>query len=107
MAVPSPQAGHRMWALPPCRVDHTLQSSLGDRADLLWEVLEVVGRAAIAFIGSRLSWYETLLVQICQLHAGPHLLVCLLDLACDGIKGEAHNFLPGGSFFKIDVGKYL
>ena len=80
-----------MWAL----LGHTLQSHVAVRAHLQWQdfVLEVVGRAVITFFVLRLSWCEPLVAEISLLCTGPHLLVCLLDLACDYIKGDAHSSL--------------
>ena len=88
---------------------HTLQSCLVDRAHLQWQdfVLEVVGRAAIASSVPRLSWYEPLGAQISLLRSGPHLLVCLLDFACEGSWVNAHSSLLCGAFIKRDVGKKL
>ena len=82
-----------MWA----QLGHALQSSLADRAHLLWQdyfVLEAVGRAAIAFFGSRLSWCEPLVAQICLLSTGPHLLGCVFGCASDGTKREALSCQP-------------
>ena len=102
---PTPLGRAQVWAL----LGHTLQSCLVDRAHLQWQdfVLDAAGRAALASSVPRLSWCEPLGAQISLLRSGPHLLVCLLDFACEGSWVNAHSSLLCGAFIKRDVGKKL